>query len=56
LDPKYVMKFFFNYLIRSKPEVVRKEVLDIVARAMHFADCNARCFQLYCVTQLLGVL
>jgi DNA polymerase III delta prime subunit len=56
LDPKYVMKFFFNHLIRHKPEVVRKEVLDIVGQAMHFADCNTRCFQLYCVTQLLKVL
>jgi replication factor C subunit 3/5 len=56
LDPKYVMKFFFNYLIRNKPEVVCKEVLDIVGQAMHFPDCNTRCFELYCVTQLLKVL
>jgi hypothetical protein len=56
LDPKYVMKFFFNYLIRNKPEVVRPEVLDIVGQAMHFAECNTRCFELYCVTQLLKVL
>lgn len=56
LDPKYVMKFFFNYIIRNKPEMVRKEVLDIIAAAMHFSECNTRCFQLYCVTQLLRVL
>lgn len=56
LDPKYVMKFFFNYIIRNKPEVVRKEVLDIISAAMHFPDCNTRCFQLYCVTQMLSVL
>lgn len=56
LDPKYVLKFFFNYLMRTHPEAVRAEVLDVLASAMHFPDCNTRCFQLYCVTQLLNVL
>lgn len=56
LDPKYVMKFFFNYIVRNKPEVVRKEVLDIISAAMHFPDCNTQCFQLYCVMQMLRVL
>jgi DNA polymerase III delta prime subunit len=56
LDPKYVMKFFFNYIIRNKPEIVRKEVLDIISYAVHFSDCNTLCFQLYCITQLLKVL
>jgi replication factor C subunit 3/5 len=56
LDPKYVMKFFFNYIIRNKPETVRREVLDIISYAVHFPDCNTLCFQLYCVTKLLKVL
>lgn len=56
LDPKYVMKFFFNYIIRNKPEMVRKEVLDIISYAVHFPDCNTLCFQLYCITKLLKVL
>lgn len=56
LDPKYVMKFFFNHIIRNKPEVVRKEVLDVISNAVHFSDCNTLCFQMYCITQLLKVL
>jgi DNA polymerase III delta prime subunit len=55
-DPKYVMKFFFNYIIRNKPEIVRKEVLDIISYAVHFPDCNTICFQMYCITKLLNVL
>lgn len=56
LDPKYVMKFFFNHIIRNKPEVVCKEVLDVISNAVHFSDCNTLCFQMYCITQLSKVL
>jgi replication factor C subunit 3/5 len=52
LDTKYVMKFFFNYLIRNKPEIIRKELLDFISSAVHFSDCNNSCLQMYCVTQL----
>jgi DNA polymerase III delta prime subunit len=55
-DPKYVMKFFFNYIIRNKPEIVCREVLDVISYAVHFPDCNALCFQMYCITKLLNVL
>lgn len=56
LDTKYVMKFFFNHLIRNKPHIINKQLLDFMASVVHFSDCNNRCLQMYCVTQLLSLL
>lgn len=56
LETKYVMKFFFNHLIRNKPHIITKQFLDFIASVVHFSDCNNRCLQMYCVTQLSSML
>jgi replication factor C subunit 3/5 len=56
LDTKYVMKFFFNYIIRNKKEIISKNILDFMSTVVHFSDCNNRCLQMYCVTKLLILL
>ena len=56
LDTKYLMKYFFNYLIRHKKEKISKELLVFISNAVHSSDCNTSCFQVYCVTKLLRIL
>ena len=51
-DPKCVMKYLFNDIIRNHPEVITSEVLDIMSTIIHFPDCPLPCLIGYAVTQL----
>ena len=55
-DMKCILKYFFNYIIRNKPNKITKDILNIMLNAMHFPDCNKKYFMGYCVTKLYNKL
>ena len=40
IDKKNIIKYYLNYIIRNKPEMLTKEFLDFVENIMHFQDCK----------------
>jgi replication factor C subunit 3/5 len=40
IDKKNIMKYYFNYVIRNKPDIVTPEFLTIVEMIMHSNDSN----------------
>jgi replication factor C subunit 3/5 len=40
IDKKNIMKFYFNYIIRNKPDIVTPDFLTIVEMIMHSNDSN----------------
>ena len=41
LDCKNIMKTYINYVIRQHPELITRELLNVVENAMHVSECSA---------------
>jgi replication factor C subunit 3/5 len=51
-DPKCVIKYLLNDIIRTHPQVITSEVLTIMSNIIHFPDCPLSCLVGYAVSQL----
>ena len=52
IDIKNLIKFFANYLIRQKPHLLNKKMLDSIENMMHYQDCKIDHYIGYVMTQL----
>jgi replication factor C subunit 3/5 len=56
MDKKNIIKHFLNYIVRNKPEVVKKELFHFIENIMHFQDCKNSHYVTYAVYQLTSLL
>ena len=52
IDVKNLIKYFVNYIIRKKPELVNKKLLDSIENLMHYQDCKIDYYIGYAMSQL----
>jgi len=52
IDVKNIIKYFVNYLIRSKPSIINKGILESIENIMHYQDCKNEYYIGYAMTQL----
>ncbi len=51
-DVKFVVKTWFNDMVRNRPDLLNDSVLQIISASMHFLNCPLPVFVGYVVTQL----
>jgi DNA polymerase III delta prime subunit len=52
IDKKNIIKYYLNYIIRNKSEVVTSDFLSFVENIMHFQDCKNTHYVNYSLTRL----
>jgi len=52
VDVKNIIKYFINYIIRAKPWIINKGLLDSIENIMHYQDCKNEYYIGYAITQL----
>jgi len=52
IDIKNIIKYFVNYLIRTKQLILNKDILNTIENIMHYQDCKNEYYIGYAMTQL----
>jgi len=52
IDKKNIIKYYLNFIIRNKPEIMKTEFLIFVENIMHFQDCKNTHFINYSLSRL----
>jgi DNA polymerase III delta prime subunit len=52
IDKKNIIKDYLNYIIRSKPEIIKEDFLNFVENIMHSQDCNNKIYLNYSLSKL----
>ena len=56
IDNKNIIKYFVNYLIRNKQELITKELLNFIENIMHNQTCNNEHYLGYVFTNLKKII
>ena len=56
IDNKNIIKYFVNYLIRNKKELISKELLNFIENIMHNQTCNNEHYLGYVFTNLKKII
>jgi replication factor C subunit 3/5 len=56
IDNKNIIKYFVNYLIRNKKELITKELLNFIENIMHNQTCNNEHYLGYVFTNLKKII
>lgn len=54
-DAKNVLKYFFNYVIKTKTNIPLHPFLQVVKNIVHFPEGTPRCILMYCITQMKNI-
>jgi DNA polymerase III delta prime subunit len=54
-DAKNVLKYFFNYVIKTKNNIPLYSFLQVVKNIVHFPEGSPRCILMYCITQMKNI-
>jgi replication factor C subunit 3/5 len=52
IDIKNIIKYFVNYIIRTKQNIINKDILNTIENIMHYQDCKNEYYIGYAMTQL----
>ena len=52
INKKNIIKDFFNYIIRNKPDILSVVFFNFIENIMHFEDCNINYFINYTISQM----
>jgi len=53
VDKNTIIKCYVNYVIRSKTNIVTRDLLDVVEKIMHFQDCRKSYYIMFSITEIL---
>jgi DNA polymerase III delta prime subunit len=51
-DAKNVLKYFFNYVIKTKSDIPLVPFLQLVKNIVHFPDGTPKCILMYCIAKM----
>jgi replication factor C subunit 3/5 len=54
IDKKNIIKDYFNFIIRNKPNIISKEFLDFVENIMHIDENNNKIYIYYSLNKLIS--
>jgi len=56
IDKKNIIKYYLNFIIRNKPQIVTSDFLVFVENIMHFQDCKINHYVNYSLSRLSSLI
>ena len=56
IDKINIIKNYFNYIIRNRPDFISNKLLQIMENILHITDCDDNSFVFYVVYKLIDTL